>query len=199
MPSVTARVCVQCHDVVHVFREALFHLSHEFSYARGCMHRVGTGQLIRGDDCAGLSVQTSSNAVVLRAEFDSRHVLDAHDATVRRFAHDDLPEFFRRGQPALRENRVGKLLSLGRGFSAGLSCRVHGILRLNGADNFCNSDTQFCELVRSDPQPHRILARAEYLHVADARRARKWIGDIDERVVGQKSGVVGTVRRIQGQ
>ncbi len=42
---------VQRYAVIHVLREALLHLGHQFFDAFGCLHRVGTGQLIDGDEC----------------------------------------------------------------------------------------------------------------------------------------------------
>ena len=97
----------------------------------------------------------------------------------------------------MRENGVGKFLALGRRFAARLPSRVHGVLRLNRADDFGNRDTQLCQLVGFYPQPHRVLARTEYLNVADTRRAREGIGDIDVRVVRQKFGIVSSMRRVQ--
>ena len=172
--------CVECHDVVHVLREALLHLSHQLADARGRLHRIRSGQLIHGDDRAGLSVQTADDAVVLRAQFDARHVLHPHHAAVRRFAHARSARILPATSAGLARDGVGKFLSLGRGLAAHLPGRIHGVLRLDGADDLGNGDAQFRQLVRLDPQPHRVLARAEYLHVADARHARKWIVEIDD-------------------
>src|SRR5260370_745597 len=100
-------------------------------------------------------------------------------------------------QAALRENGVGKFLALRCWFAACLPGRVHCVLRLNSADDFGNSDAQLCQLVGFYPQPHRVLAGTEYLNVADTRRAREGIGDIDVRVVRQKLGIVRSMRRVQ--
>ena len=71
-------------------------------------------------------------------------------------------------------------------------------MRLNGADDFRNGDAELCQLVGFYPKPHRVLAGAEYLNVADARRTEDRIGEIDVRVVRQKLGIVGSMRRVQG-
>ena len=49
------------------------------------------------------------------------------------------------------------------------------------------------------PQPHRVLACAKYLNVADAGRARDRIRDVDVCVVRQKVRVVRPMRRVQGK
>src|SRR5258707_277354 len=138
------------------------------------------------------------DAVVLGTQFDPGDITDPHSPPVGSFTHHDLSEFFRGHKAALRENRVGKFLALGRRFAAGLPSRVHCVLCLNSADDFGNGDAQLCQLVRLDPQPHCILARTEYLNVADARRARERIVDIDVGVVRQHLGVIRSMRRVQG-
>ena len=51
---------------VTCLRKALLHLDHQLSNARGCLHRVRTGQLVDRDDDGGLAIQAADNAVVLR-------------------------------------------------------------------------------------------------------------------------------------
>ena len=58
-----------------------------------------------------MSIQPPSHRVVLRSKLDPGYVFYAHHATVRRFAHHNLPEFFRRSQSSLCANRIGELLS----------------------------------------------------------------------------------------
>ena len=87
---------------------------------------------------------------------------------------------------------------LGAGSPPDLARGIHGVLRLNGADDFRNGDAELRQLVGLHPQAHGVLARAEDLNVADARHARELIVEIDVGVVGQELGVVRAVRRIQG-
>ena len=68
---------------------------------------------------------------------------------------------------------------------------------LDRADDLRHRDAELGQLIGLDPQPHRILAGAEYLHAADARHARELVVEIDVGVVGQKLRVVSAVRRIQ--
>ena len=159
---------VQRDDVIHVLREALLHLRHQLLDAGGCIDCVRARQLVGGNDGAGFSIKAAGDAVVLGTQFDSSHIADPHDSAVGRLAHHDLSEFFRRHKTALRQNRVREFLALGGGLAPRLSRRVHGVLRLNSADDFRDGNAELGQLVGLHPQPHRVLAGAEHLNVADA-------------------------------
>ncbi len=47
---------VKRYGVIHVLREALLHLRHQFPNARSRLDRIGTGQLVNRDDDGGLAV-----------------------------------------------------------------------------------------------------------------------------------------------
>ena len=100
-------------------------------------------------------------------------------------------------QPALRSDRVGKLLSAGNRFAADLAGRVHRILLLNRRNNVGNRDPKFRQLVRLDPESHRVLACSENLDVADPWQASQWIVKVDIGVIGEKLCVVGAIGRVQ--
>src|SRR4029077_14462580 len=95
----------------------------------------------------------------------------ANDSPIGRCAHNDVAKLLWRGQAALRENRIGKLLVLRRRIAADLAGGINGVLRLDRIDDIGYRDTEFREMVRLDPKPHRILRRAEDLRVSDARQA----------------------------
>src|SRR5205085_4125200 len=95
-------------------------------------------QLINRDDSAGLAIEAADHAVILRAQFDSRDVLHADDSAIWSRAHHDVSELLGRGQAALRENGIGKLLVLGRGIAADLAGGIDGVLRLDCIDDVCN-------------------------------------------------------------
>ena len=90
--------------------KALLHLRHELADARDGLHSIGSGQLVDGNCGAGLAIQAADQAVVLRAQFDARHISHANDAAIRRFADDDVAELFRRRQAALSQHGIGELL-----------------------------------------------------------------------------------------
>ena len=156
---------------IQVVGEALLHLSHELLDPGGSIHRVRPRQLVGGDDGAGLAIEASRDTVVLGAQLDPSDIADADNSAVGRLADDDLPEFFRGGEAALRQNRVGEFRALGRRFAARLTRGVHGVLRLNGADDFRDGDSQLRQGVGFYPQAHRVLTGAEHLNVADTGRA----------------------------
>ncbi len=154
------------------------------------LNGIRTGQLIDGDQGARLAIQVAGDGVVLRAHLDAGNVLDAHDAAIGRGAHDNICEFFGRGQPALRADRIGELLSLGRRLTADLAGRVHRVLRLDGGDDLRYGDGESCQLIGFDPEAHGVLAGAEHLHAADALNAAQLIVEVDVRVVGEELRVI---------
>src|SRR5258708_31929652 len=66
-----------------------------------------------------------------------------------------------------------------------------------GGDYLGNREAQFREPVPLHPQTHRILPCTENLNAADAVGTVDLVGQIDVRVVGEKSRVVGAFRRIE--
>ena len=132
-------------------------------------------------------------AVGLRAEFHARDFFQAQERAVGIGADDDLAELFRTRQPARRAHRVCEFLARRRGLATDLARGIDGVLRAQGVDDVGDRDAQFRELVRLHPEPHRVLARAENLHVGNARHARDLVDQIDVRVVGQEDVVVGAL------
>src|SRR4029077_7404399 len=103
---------VERYGVFHTLGKALLHLRHQRSDSRSGVHGVGARQLINRDDSAGLAIEAADHAVILRAQFDPGEIFYANDAAVGSRAHDDVSELLGRGQAALREDGIGKLLVL---------------------------------------------------------------------------------------
>src|SRR4029077_11901293 len=114
--------------VIDVLRETLLHLRHQLPDALDGLDSIGPRQLVDGNDGAGLSIQTSLQAVVLRAQFDPGHVSDANGPAIRCFAHDDVAELFRRSQAALSQDGIGELLVALSRLAPDLTSRVHSVL-----------------------------------------------------------------------
>ena len=190
---------VQSDAVVHVLRETLLHGIHQLAHSGRGVHRVRSGQLIHGDDRAWLAVHAARDAVVLRAQLDASYVFHAHEAIHRRLTDDDFPELLRRNQAALRENGIREFLPFRRWLAAGFSRGVHCVLRLNGRHHIGHGNSQFRKLVRLYPQPHRILAGSEYLHVPNTGQAGERIIEVDISVIGKESRVIGAVRRVESE
>src|SRR5208282_1322400 len=92
---------------------------------------------------------------------------------------------------------IRKFLAFGDGFTANLAGRIYGVLGQDRVDDFWNGDRKFGELIRLDPEAHRILAGAEDLHAADAVEAGDLVAEIDVGEVGKKLSIVGAVRGIE--
>ena len=70
-------------------------------------------------------------------------------------------------------------------------------LLLDRLDDVLRHQRARLQLVRIEPDPHRILAGAEHRHVADAGQARQLVAQIDGGVVAEEQAVIGRVRRRQ--
>ena len=86
------------HALGHVLRQ----LSHGGADLVGDLERVGAGRLEDGDGDGGLVVEQRAEGIFAGAELDAGDVAQARDGAVGRGADDDVAEFLRRGQPALR-------------------------------------------------------------------------------------------------
>ena len=123
----------------------------------------------------------------MRAEVDPRDVLHPNKRTVGIRPNDNVAEFLRRLQSALRTDRVSEFLSARNRFAADLPGRIYRVLLLHCGDDVGHGDAELRELVGLDPQPHRVLAGAEHLNISNSRNARQLIEQIDVAVVGQKT------------
>ena len=64
-------------------------------------------------------------------------------------------------------------------------------------DDVLRHQAAHLQLVRIEPDPHRILAGAEHRDVADAGQPRQFVPDVDGGVVAQEQAVIGRIRRRQ--
>ncbi len=71
------------------------------------------------------------------------------------------------------------------------------VLRADFVDDVGGGEAALGDLLRIEPDPHRIVARAEQLHLADALDAREPVLDVQHRVVAQIRHIVAVVRRQQ--
>src|SRR5260370_38977935 len=100
---------VNRYDVIHVLRETLLHPGHHLVHSSSRINSIGTGQLVYRDDCGGFPVQAAESRVILSAQFDASHVLDAHNTAVRGLPQNDLLEDLGPKQSTLGADRVGVL------------------------------------------------------------------------------------------
>src|SRR6185295_2359079 len=124
-----------------------------------------------GNDDARLAVHAVALLIIERAQLDARDVFQTHHRAVIVSAHDDLSEFFRRFETALRADRVSLLHSGRRGRGADATGRIHVALLLDRVHEIGNAEAQFREHVRLHPDAHRVVARTKDSDFADAGHA----------------------------
>ncbi len=162
----------------------------------GDLDRVGAGNLEDGDDGGRLAVVAADRVVEHRPELDAGDVLDADLRAVRVGPEDDVAEFLIVEQPALRLDRVGVLGAAGGRRTADLTGRGQLVLRVDRVDDVGDGEAEAPDPIGTQPDPHRVVAAAEQVDLADARNARDRVVDVDRRVVRQEVVVVGAVRRL---
>src|SRR5208337_2118612 len=153
--------------------------------------------LIDSNNGGRLAVESRGPAIVLRAQFDTGHVLHVHHTAISGFAHNDVAELFRRLKPALGAYGICELLACIGWFASHLTGRICRVLRFYGIGNFADGNTQLRQLIGFHPQPHRVLADAVDLNLSYTVRAGNRLLEIDIAVVGQELRVVRPLWRIQ--
>ncbi len=183
--------------VAHSGREALGQLVHGGEHARGGCERVGARPLEDRDSGRHLVVEIGIGRIVERAELDPGDVAHARDPAVGVGRDHDLLELLRARQPAERLHR--ELEAAGRCRrrlvdGAGRHLDVGGPQR---RDDVVGGQSARLHLGGIEPDPHRIVARAEHDGVAHAVDARDDVLDVDGRVVRDVLLVQAAVRRDQ--
>ena len=80
-------------------------------------------------------------------------------------------------------------MAFGNRFATDLTGGVHLVLGVHGLNNLGNRDVQCGEAVGLHPDAHRVLARTENAHAADAWDAGERVVEVDVGVVRQKGRV----------
>ena len=142
-------------------------------------------------------VEIAVGAVVLRAELDPADVGDARDAAVRVGLDHDPLEVVGVVEPALGldvelEGGVGR----DRRLVQDARCDLH-VLRADRRHHLARGQVARRDLLRIEPDPHRVVARAEHAHVADAVDPGEHVAHLQRRVVGDVELVARLVRRAE--
>ena len=185
---------VEGNDIVHPRREFRAQFVHAGAYALGHFQRVGAGLQIDADSDDRLAQQLRACIVALRAEFDAGDILEVERAFGTVGAHDDVAEFCWCRQAALGGDGVDQLLALRCGFLADLAGGVLLVLRGDGIRNVGGRDAELRHALGLEPDPHRVVQRAEDLGVTDTRKPAQLVKNVDQGVVGQierRQAVVG--------
>ena len=188
---------VERDGVIDALRKSLPLLSEKFFDPVCRLHGIRTRQLVHRDDRTRFAIQLADDRVVLRPHLHAGDVLDPYDPTIGRGADNDLFELLGRSQTTLCPDRVGEFLTLGCRLAADLTGWIHRILRLDRCHDLGYGDRELGQLVRLDPQSHRIPAGPKHLNAANSGNTAQLIVQVDVRVVRQELRVIDTAGRIE--
>ena len=188
---------VEGHHVVDAGGELLLQLVHPGAHFVRHFERVGAGLQEDAHAHHRLAEQRGAGVVVLGAELDPGHVLDAQHATRAGGADDDVAELLGGGQAPLGGDGVHQLLAGGGRLLADLPGGVLAVLGGDGVGDIGGRDAQLGHAVRLQPQADRVVEGTEDLGVTHARDALEVVDDVDQRVVGQEQRRPAGIRRGQ--
>ncbi len=128
----------------------------------------------------GLVVEQRAQRVLRGAELDAGDVAQARDVAVGAALDDDVAELLFGLQPALRVDRT----AAGRcpaalGDAPTTPAAACDVLRADLAHDVGGRQAALGDLLRIEPDAHRVVARAEQLHLADALDARQPVLDVE--------------------
>ena len=161
-------------------REILRRRLHFADHALGRGERIRARPLGDSEDQGFLAGQIAVDAIVVRAELDPPDIGNAREGAVGRRLDDDVGELLGVPEAALRFDveLKGRAIVVGR-----LADRAGGDLDILGAksgDHLARGHPARRGAARVDPHPHRIVAAAEHLDVADAFDAGQPVADLAE-------------------
>ena len=140
------------------------------------MRRVDGVRARRGGDGHGdtaIAAEIAADRVILRAEFDARHIAQESDLAFGGALDNDLAELLGRLQAPF--NLYRKLIghaAVERRRADRAAGRLD-VLGAEGCDDLGGGKIAGCGLARINPDPHRVEAAAEYLNAADALDAEQ--------------------------
>ena len=132
-----------------------------------------------------------------RAQLDPCDVAEPDRGTVGVQPHDDVRELLRLEELPLRSHRVRELLAPGSRVGADASGRIDVVLRRDRVRQIGNGDPELRQLVRLDPDAHRVVGRPEDQDLPDPGNAIERVRHVDGRVVAQEERIVGPLRRVE--
>jgi hypothetical protein len=176
-------------------REIAFEFLHSPDDLIRCGKRIGAGALEDPKGNGRVAVEVRIRHVILCTEFDARHVLQPHEASLRRSLDDDLPELTRVLEPPLRrysqlERGIRRCRLLPQGTARDLD-----ILLLDRTHHLTRRHAVGGELLRIEPDPQGILPLAEDDDVANSIQPQQDVAHIVTGVVGDIELIVGSIRR----
>ena len=166
----------------------------------GLLHLQGVGarQLEDADAGRRLAVEREDLAVGLSTQLDPSDIAQARHLAIGPGLDDDIFELADVVEAAEHINRVLEIDARRRRRHSHLTGGNPLALLLQRLHDFLGIEAACFQLVRIEPDAHRILAGAEHEDVADAGQPRQFVLEVYRGVVGEIEAVVAPVRGSQG-
>ncbi|MCY1508188.1 hypothetical protein D9M68_424890 [compost metagenome] len=161
-----------------------------------CINRIrdiqGIGSRRKEDTngCGMLSVLLDPHGVVAGTQFDPGHIRKCHDLALLTDLEDDFLELLFGFQATAHADGNQEIGRFGRRFCAQLTGGCLCILLPDRIRHVGDRESARCQLVRVQPDPHRVVTRAIQPDVADALNSRELILDVQRQVVPEVERVV---------
>ena len=181
--------------VVDAVRKVLLDLLHRLAHVVRQRDGVRLRRLEDGDRHRRLVVEQAAQCVLAGAQLDASDVLQMQHAAVGRGGDDDVAEFLFGHQPALRIHRQLKVGVLRCRRCAHHARRDLLVLLADRARHIARGEVARRELLRIEPDAHRVIAGAEYEHLPHAGNALQRVLDVKYGVVAQVQLVIAAVGR----
>jgi hypothetical protein len=181
--------------VFQAFGHVLVELFHRLANVGRDVERVGARCLEHAHADGRVVVQQRTQRVVGSAHFEAADVAQAGHGAVGAALDDDVAEFFFALQAPLRIDRQLHVHAREARRCADHAGRGLHVLAADGSHHVAGREAALRDLLRVEPDAHRVVAAAEDLHLAHAFDARERVLHVQHRVVAQVVDVVAVVRR----
>ncbi|MNL25588.1 hypothetical protein D3C87_1470730 [compost metagenome] len=132
-----------------------------------------------------LAVQARGKLIFLAADFDPRHIADAHGGAVGVSLEHDVGELFRGRQLTFHQNGRGDFLSGAARQVADAAGRDLGVLRDDGGVDVGGREVESDQLLRVDPDAHRPFSAIQ-LRLADAVQTLDLVHHVARQIVAER-------------
>ena len=169
---------------------------HAGAYRLGRGQCVATGRQLYANAGGWFAVEPRRSGVGLGAEFDARHVFQAHGRAVGVGAQHDIAKLLDAAELAIDHHGSGNALAGHVGQAANFTGRHLGVLRPDGGGDFGGSQVQAHEFGWVNPDAHGAFG-AKQLHLADTRQTLYFRHDGARGVITQRDRIQSRVVRRQ--
>jgi hypothetical protein len=183
--------------VFHAFGHVLVDLRHRLAHVGRDVERVGVGRLEHADADRVVVIEQRAQRIVGRAELEPADVAQPRHLATGTRLDDDVAELLFGLQPALGVDGQLHVHARQARRCADHAGRRLDVLAADRSHHVAGREAALRDLLRVEPDAHRVVAAAEDLHLADALDARQPVLDVEHCVVAQVGHVVAVVGRHQ--